>query len=459
MRDKKKDEASEMERRQIAERKVAVPAPPASDTTAGTTDLSTQAKGVATQRADSEGCGGSARFVFEADDDLWRAFEARIYLIGPHGRAEVKRVNEVEKEAVFANLPKGRFSAYVLVAPDFELQYEGERGAEPVWEELKADNQVAITIAPSAEKRVKVKVRYKPRELQVIVYQEQTTAAGVERRQNVESVPIRLIHDEKVVACRETDDRGLQKFHLHQPGVYYVDPPPTVSINKQMYKLLRPGRIMVLQQSGVSSPAVVPLVYSMAGGVISITAHLEGATAAQATDTLANQLGFALFRDGDPAFLQTGTPQAGAPLMWDGLPEDVYTLVIKCGSSIELIQPSHGCCRFKLESGQSVDLSRALRLKLLQDTSDINEITGQVTDANGPVSYRLVELQVGATQQNVAISFTDENGFYAFYTRQDVNKLVLRVNGLTAQIPGAPATSTAASSSLPASGGVQTSSL
>jgi hypothetical protein len=401
--------------------------------------------GKAAQPVESEGCPGSLRVQFTSKDDVWTDFEAQVYLVGPTGPVGVKRVHRHEREAHFTNLAPGpNYYVYVSAGQDFCIekyktpthgQGSGETRKDEGWLPLGKDNQIQVEVKQARETLLQIWIAYKPRELDVFAFREE--GGGPARDQKLEGVPIRLFYEGQEVSCCTTGKDGHVRTSLNRPGPYRVEAPDRIRINERLFTLAHPGQIAVLPQSGPFTPTVIAIGYTLAGGVIRISPNLEGLAAVDVPAALTGQVQFALFRDRDPSFVQTATADGKSEICWDGLPEGVYTVVVKAGSSIQLVEPSHGAFRVSLVPGQDANLSRFVRLRWRPDTTLINEISGTVTDERGrPMVNCPLELLLAATQTVLFTSFSDANGQYFFYTDIDPARLAIRARGQSTQLLG-----------------------
>ena len=397
----------------------------------------------ASYMADSPGCRGSLRVkVHHSQMSCGEASGVQIYLVGPHG-IEVRKLSQHERDVLFENLPQGHITGYVLVGAESRLveyrEYLPGSDTKSIQPAEFKNGQFTATIQPPGQTVIEFKVAYKTRKLAVLAYLEGSDTKRAGGRGKIGRVPISILCEGKVIACQETNEAGCFEKELEGCGPYFVDAPPSLMLNDGPYHAVNPGRILVNLEPG-DAPTVVRIGYARAGGVLSIGAP-EGLSPS-------DQVPIALFRDGDPAFVQTSTLESGAPFVSYGLAEDVYTAIMRDSATLELVSPALGSLRFKVGIGQPVDVGRYFRLRQRPDSSNLNAITGQVTDDSGALGNRVIELLVAATQQRLAISFTDQNGNYAFYTRQDVNLLAIQVQGYPAQRLGSAA---AAGVSTPAS--------
>lgn len=388
--------------------------------------------------ASGSSCTGSLSIKFVGDD--LRGIQVDVPLAS--GFTESRKLHGHEHEARFQNVASTA-TVTLSLPSDLQLgslsQYRipGDPGQEK-WTTLSiTSNALTAPITVPYETEVEIGIDYVPRPINVSVFSESAGARGLAGQNGIGSVAVQLWRENQIQTCQSTAADGsitgsaANDFQLTRPGLYRIEAPASVTGTDQngnqfTYNLVRSGPILVTFQRGQTSTLTVPIRYSnKLGGVLTVAAVMEGATV---NGSPASPVQFALFSDRDASFFQTGSSSGSPPVIWDAVPDGLYTLVVKCPTALDLIWPREGSCRLALDSGRT-DFTRYIKVRPAPATTNSTQLSGQISDDNGPVANRMIELLIAATQQVVSTSFTDPNGNYSFQTTQDLTKLALRVEG------------------------------
>jgi len=394
--------------------------------------------GRATEKADSPVCGGSLKlYLHSKGDPAWLA-GANVRLVGPKKHEEVHygQVHNRGTYIEFPNLPSGEYEGSVFLPPDvfladhydIDIPGRGKRHSK-----LRDAHSFEAEIISPEETVVHLAVRYRTRELEVIVFDDRADTAEPQNQPRIAGVPIEVLSPGgKVIACRNSDRFGCFRYPLHEPGTYMVQARSMVRVNGCSFRLIREGAIAVVSMPGERCPITVPIGYQRAGAALSLSLLCDDELSEQPEE--AGSIEYGLFDD-SRNLVHTGTLTAAAPEKLMDLEDKVYELILKSSETLEVCVPPQGFCRIKAVGGQFLDLSGGIHVRRRADSARTTHIFGDLRDANGIIAGEYLELVCVATMQTVGKSFTDENGQYSFWTDLPTSEVAFRVEGYSQLIP------------------------
>jgi hypothetical protein len=381
--------------------------------------------------ASNSSCTGSLLIKFLGDD----VRGIQVDVTAGTGFVESRKLYSQEHEVRFANVPQDA-TVTLGIPSDLAVSTAQIKSGDPTnpassSAQIYPGTAFTVTITAPYPTEVNIPVDYAPRTVNVMVFSDAGRSGD---QDGIGSVAVQLWYENQIRECQQTAAEGTigsASFTLSKPGLYRIEAPSSVAVtdannNQFTYNLVRSGPILVTFQRGQTSTMTVPIRYSnKLGGVLTVAPVIEDATV---NGSPAIPVQFALFSDRDTNFFQTGSSSGTPPVIWDGVPDGLYTLVVKCPNTLDLVWPRDGSCRLALDSGRT-DFTRYVKVRPAPATTNATQLSGQISDDNGPVANRIIELLIAATQQIVFTSFTDPNGNYSFQTTHDLTKLALRVEG------------------------------